>query len=919
MSKTFLVVDGSNFLFRAFHALPPLKSPDGRPTGAIRGMINMFEKLMREFNPDYLGVIFDASGKSFRSDIYEEYKAHRPPMPDELRDQIEPLFEIIDLLGYPRISIPGIEADDVIATLALEAREKGIRTIIASSDKDLAQLVEDGLITMYDGMKNEMLGRAEVFEKYGVYPEQVRDYLSLMGDSADNIPGIQGVGPKTAAKWIHEYGTLEGIVENAEKIKGKVGERLRDSLDVLELSKVLTTLHITNDLPVKVEELKRKDQFIDRLRDVYQDLGFRQLLIGLDNAGEVPAASFVPPVAKGTKAAEDTSGDWVNPTMPATTDYQTITTMDALQAFIELIPGSALLALDTETDGLEFMRSNLVGISLSVAPGEAVYIPFKQAGLENPLTIAEVMPLLKPILEDESIPKVGQNIKFDWHILKRYGAEIRGIADDTMLASYIFDPTGNRHNMDALAELYLGFKTTPFEAIAGKGKSQKTFDEIDIETASFYAAEDADITLQLQRSIVPRLKSEASQYKVYDEIEVPLVSVLAKMEHEGILVDADHLNALSVEFGENLAELERDAYALAGEEFNMSSPSQVGTILFEKLELPVIKKTPKGAPSTAEDVLVKLAEDYPLPKIIMEYREFSKLRSTYTDSLVAEINPDTKRVHTSFNQAQTSTGRLSSSNPNLQNIPIRTKEGRRIREAFIAKEGSILLAADYSQVELRLMAHFSQDETMLKAFQEGKDIHAATASEVFGIPLEKITSEERRAAKAINFGLIYGMGAFGLAKQLGISRGQAQEYISLYFSRYTGVLNYMDQSKEKAKDLGYVETLLGRRLYLPGIHSSNAIARSGAERVAINAPLQGTAADIIKLAMLKVDKLLAEKSEIEAKMLLQVHDELILESSLASEKAASALLVEAMTDVIKLDVPLIVEVGRGQNWDETAG
>ena len=529
------------------------------------------------------------------------------------------------------------------------------------------------------------------------------------------------------------------------------------------------------------------------------------------------------------------------------------------------------------------------------------------------------MPLLKPILEDESIPKVGQNIKFDWHILKRYGAEIRGIADDTMLASYIFDPTGNRHNMDALAELYLGFKTTPFEAIAGKGKSQKTFDEIDIETASFYAAEDADITLQLQRSIVPRLKSEASQYKVYDEIEVPLVSVLAKMEHEGILVDADHLNALSVEFGENLAELERDAYALAGEEFNMSSPSQVGTILFEKLELPVIKKTPKGAPSTAEDVLVKLAEDYPLPKIIMEYREFSKLRSTYTDSLVAEINPDTKRVHTSFNQAQTSTGRLSSSNPNLQNIPIRTKEGRRIREAFIAKEGSILLAADYSQVELRLMAHFSQDETMLKAFQEGKDIHAATASEVFGIPLEKITSEERRAAKAINFGLIYGMGAFGLAKQLGISRGQAQEYISLYFSRYTGVLNYMDQSKEKAKDLGYVETLLGRRLYLPGIHSSNAIARSGAERVAINAPLQGTAADIIKLAMLKVDKLLAEKSEIEAKMLLQVHDELILESSLASEKAASALLVEAMTDVIKLDVPLIVEVGRGQNWDETAG
>ncbi|MHC5226136.1 DNA polymerase I [Ignatzschineria sp. LJL83] len=917
MSKTFLVVDGSNFLFRAFHALPPLKSPDGRPTGAIRGVINMFEKLMREFNPDYLGVIFDASGKSFRSDLYEDYKAHRPPMPDDLREQIEPLYEIIDLMGYPRISIPGIEADDVIATLALEAKAKGIRTIIASSDKDLAQLVEDGVITMYDGMKNEMLGRAEVFEKYGVYPEQVRDYLSLMGDSADNIPGVQGVGPKTAAKWIHEWGTLDEIVENAGGIKGKVGERLRDSLEMLALSKELTTLLTTAKLPVTVEELQLKDPFTDRLRDIYQDLGFRQLLIGLEN-GKTDAPSFVPPVAKAAKSSDDEDG-WVNPALPETIEYATITTIEALQAFIALIPQSAILALDTETDGLNFMSANLVGISLSVAPGTGIYIPFKQAGLENPLLIEDVMPLLTPILEDETIPKVGQNIKFDWHILKRYGSEIRGIQDDTMLASYVYNPTGNRHNMDALAELYLGFETTPFEKIAGKGKSQKTFDEIDIETASFYACEDADITLQLQHSIVPRLKAEASQYKVYEEIEMPLVPVLAKMEHEGIMVDAAHLEALSAEFGENLTALETEAYELAGEEFNMSSSKQVGEILFEKLELPVIKKTPKGAPSTAEDVLVKLAEDYPLPKIIMEYREFSKLRSTYTDSLVAEINPATKRVHTSFNQAQTSTGRLSSSNPNLQNIPIRTKEGRRIREAFIAKEGSILLAADYSQVELRLMAHFSQDEAMLKAFQDGKDIHAATAAEVFGLPLEKVSSEERRAAKAINFGLIYGMGAFGLAKQLGISRTQAQEYISLYFSRYPGVLNYMDQSKEKAKDLGYVETLLGRRLYLPGIHSSNAIARSGAERIAINAPLQGTAADIIKLAMLKVDASLMAKPEIDASMLLQVHDELILESTLESEAEATTLLIDAMTDVLKIDVPLIVEVGRGKNWDETAG
>lgn len=917
MSKTFLVVDGSNFLFRAFHALPPLKSPDGRPTGAIRGVINMFEKLMREFKPDYLGVIFDASGKSFRSDLYEDYKAHRPPMPDDLRLQIEPLYEIIDLLGFPRISIPGIEADDVIATLAVEAKAKGIRTIIASSDKDLAQLVEDGVITMYDGMKNEMLGRVEVFEKYGVYPEQVRDYLSLMGDSADNIPGVQGVGPKTAAKWIHEYGDLDGIIENAEKIKGKVGERLRDSFDVLALSKELTTLLMTAKLPLAVEDLIPKDPFIERLRETYQELGFRQLLIGLENGAE--SESFVPPVAKAATSAVVSEEGWVNPMLPAVKHYQTITTMEALHEYVALIPGASLLALDTETDGLQFMSANLVGISLSVAPGDAIYIPFKQAGLENPLMIDAVMPVLKPILEDASIPKVGQNIKFDWHILKRYGVEIKGIHDDTMLASYILDPTGNRHNMDALAELYLNFTTTPFTEIAGKGKSQKTFDEIDIETASFYACEDADITLQLQRSIVPRLKAEASQYKVYEEIEVPLISVLAKMEHEGIMVDADHLEALSAEFGENLAALEKEAFELAGEEFNMGSSKQVGEILFDKLQLPVIKKTPKGAPSTAEDVLVKLAEDYPLPKIIMEYREFSKLRSTYTDSLVAEIDPTTKRVHTSFNQAQTSTGRLSSSNPNLQNIPIRTKEGRRIREAFVAKEGTILLAADYSQVELRLMAHFSQDESMIKAFNEGKDIHAATAAEVFGIPLDKVTGEERRAAKAINFGLIYGMGAFGLAKQLGISRTQAQEYISLYFSRYTGVLNYMDQSKEKAKAQGYVETLLGRRLYLPGIHSSNAIARSGAERVAINAPLQGTAADIIKLAMLKVDASLQANPEIKAKMLLQVHDELILEAELGSEEAATKLLVDAMTDVVKIDVPLIVEVGRGHNWDETAG
>ncbi len=914
MSQTFLVIDGSNFLFRAFHALPPLKAPDGRPTGAIRGVINMFEKLMREFQPAYLAVVFDASGKSFRNELYPDYKAHRPPMPEDLRPQIEPLYEIIDLMGFPRIIVPGVEADDVIATLAVEAKAKGLRTIIASSDKDLAQLVEDDVITMYDGMKNEMLGREEVFQKYGVYPEKIRDYLALMGDSADNIPGIPGVGPKTAAKWLNEWETVDNIIENAESFKGKVGERLRENLAHLELSKTLTSLVLDAELPIKLEDLTPRDRFTERLREIYQELGFRQLLIELD--GGETQTTFAPPTAKAAHSSQAADG-WVNPRMPETTHYRTITDITELKDYCGAIKEAHRLALDTETDGLSFMQSNLVGISLAYAPGDAVYIPFKAEGLENPLTIEAVMEVLKPILEDETIAKVGQNIKFDWHILKRYGAEIKGIKDDTMLASYILNPTGNRHNMDVLADKFLGFKTTPFEEIAGKGRNQKRFDEIDIETASFYAAEDADITLQLQHAIVPQLRAVESQFSVYEEIEMPLLPVLAKMEHEGILVDAEHLKELSDEFQERLNELEQEAYTIAGEEFNLGSSKQVGEILFEKLGLPVIKKTPKGAPSTAEDVLVQLALDYPLPKIILEHREFSKLRSTYTDSLIEEINPETGRIHTSFNQAQTSTGRLSSSSPNLQNIPIRTKEGRRIREAFVAREDSLLLAADYSQIELRLMAHFSQDETMLKAFHEGKDIHTATASEVFKRPIDEVTGEERRAAKAINFGLIYGMGAFGLAKQLGVSRGQAQEYISLYFSRYPGVLNYMDSSKEKAKAQGYVETLLGRRLYLPGIESKNAIARSGAERIAINAPLQGTAADIIKLAMLKVDKELKKHPEIEAKMLLQVHDELILEVKRSSVAAARKLLVDAMTDVLELSVPLIVEVGEGENWDAT--
>ncbi|NLD09538.1 MAG: DNA polymerase I [Xanthomonadaceae bacterium] len=916
MAKTFLVVDGSNFLFRAFHALPPLKSPDGRPTGAIRGVITMFNRLLNEFNPDYLAVVFDAKGKSFRSDLYPDYKAHRPPMPDDLREQIAPLYSIIDMLGYPRLIIDGIEADDVIATLAVRAKTEGIRTIIASSDKDLAQLVEDGVITMYDGMKNEMLDRETVFEKYGVYPELVRDYLSLMGDKADNIPGIPGVGPKTAAKWLNEHGSLDNIIANAESFKGKVGERLRENLDLLPLSKELTTLYLEADVDLTFEDLKPKDREIQRLKEIYPELGFRQLLMELDNGNE--GATFAPPPQQGTHQNEALGQEWIKPRKPDFQYYHRITTEKALHELVERCQNVYRVALDTETDSLDSMQANLVGISIAVAAGEAFYIPFKHEGLETELTPEKAVEILTPMLVDNSVEKVGQNIKFDWHVLARYGAKMEGIKDDTMLASYILNPTKNRHNMDVLADLFLDHKTTSFESIAGKGKSQKTFDEIDIETAEFYACEDADITLQLQHAIVPQLKSFEKQYKLYEEVEIPLLPVLAKMEHQGILVDAEHLKNLQVEFGEKLDALEAKAFELAGEEFNLGSSKQVGEILFDKLGLPVLRKTPGGKPSTNEAVLSELALDYPLPKLILEHREFSKLSSTYTDSLIAQINPDTKRIHTSFNQALTSTGRLSSSEPNLQNIPIRTAEGRRIREAFIAPDGFKLLSADYSQIELRLMAHFSEDETLLNAFLKGHDIHSSTASEVFKTPLDKVSSDERRAAKAINFGLIYGMGAFGLARQLGISRGQAQEYISLYFSRYPGVLAYMDRAKEQAKDQGYVETLLGRRLYLPEITGSNGAARAGAERVAINAPLQGTAADIIKLAMLRVDQTLTDNPKLNANLLLQVHDELILEVSDGDLPRVTELLERDMTKVFELKVPLLVDVGIGKNWDGTA-
>lgn len=910
-NKTFLIIDGSNFLFRAYHALPPLTTRSGRPTGAIRGVITMFQKLLDSFDPAFVAVTFDAKSKSFRSDIYADYKAHRPPMPDDLREQIAPLMDVVDLMGLPRLIIDGIEADDVIATLAIEAKEKGFNVIIASSDKDLAQLVDDQ-IKMYDGMKNQMLDREGVFEKHGVYPEAIRDYLTLMGDKADNIPGVEGVGPKTAAKWIAEYQTLEGILANAEQIKGKVGERLRNSFEQIELSKKLTTLVMDAELPYKVEELELRDANVDGLKELYTEFEFHSLLKQLV-AGKADNA-FKPMLNTIVSAPRTT--EWLMPRKPDFQDYCAITSLKELDAYIVRIPQAYRLSIDTETDGLDFMQAKLVGISLSIAAGEGVYIPVQHDFLVAPeqLSLQDVITRLKPVLENPEILKVGQNLKFDWHILQRYGITLNGIVDDTMLASYVWDAT-EKHNMDDLALKYLDHTTTPFEEIAGKGRAQKAFNEIPLETATHYAAEDADITLRLWQALKPRVDSIPTLKSLYETIEMPLLTVLAKMEHDGILVNVPHLEAFSAELAERLTKLENEVYHLAGEEFNLSSPKQLGEILFGKLGLPVIKKTAKGQPSTNEEVLQELALDFPLPKHIIEYRELAKLKSTYTDALVAEVDATTKRIHTSFNQALTSTGRLSSSKPNLQNIPVRTEEGRKIRQAFITKDSYKMISADYSQIELRLMAHFSGDETLIAAFQNDHDIHRATASEVFHTPFEEVSGELRRSAKAINFGLIYGMGAFGLAKQLGISRTQAQDYIQRYFSRYPSILQFMEDAKEKARQLGYVETLLGRRLPLPDINSTNHMMKSGAERIAVNAPLQGTAADIIKLAMIEVDKQLAA-SGLDAKMLLQVHDELILEVVEKDAEAAAQLLKNAMEKVIELKVPLKVEVAIGQNWDE---
>ncbi|MDA9049622.1 DNA polymerase I [Pseudomonadales bacterium] len=888
-----VLIDGSSYLFRAYHALPKLMSTKGAHTGAIRGVISMIRKLMADYPQSHIAVVFDAKGKSFRNTLYPAYKENRAAMPDELREQILPIQDIIRKMGLPLLIIEGVEADDVIGTLAEEATRRQMPVLISTGDKDMAQLVNPH-ITLVNTMTDTVMDEAGVEEKFGVRPDQIVDYLALVGDASDNIPGVPNCGPKTAVKWLTAYASVEGIINHADEIKGKVGENLRNSLETLRLSYRLATIKLDVALEVTPEELVLTPPDAEALRQLFTEYEFRQWV------GELRG---------------DTDAVTLDDSTPS--DYETILSRDVLARWIEKLQAAPVFAFDTETTSLDYMQAELVGVSFSVKSGEAAYIPLAHAYLGVPEQLSREMVLgeLRGLLQDPNKQKVGQNLKYDMSVLARYGIELRGIAFDTMLESYVLNSVATRHNMDDLALKYLGKSTIPFEEVAGKGAKQITFDQVDIEIAAKYAAEDADITLQLHEALWPKLHALPSLESVFEKIELPLVSVLSRIERNGVLLDTGLLNRQSAKLSQRLEELERDAFELAGEPFNLGSPKQLQTIFFEKLQLPVKKKTPKGQPSTAEDVLQELALDYPLPKVILEYRGLSKLKSTYTDQLPKQVNPGTGRIHTSYHQAVAATGRLSSTNPNLQNIPIRTEEGRQVRKAFIAAPGYQLIAADYSQIELRIMAHLSSDAGLLTAFAQGLDIHKATAAEVFGQSLDAVTDDQRRSAKAINFGLIYGMSAFGLARQLSIGRGDAQSYIDLYFERYPGVLDYMDRTKALAAEQGFVETLFGRRLYLPEINTTNFQRRQGAERTAINAPMQGSAADIIKLAMIDVDRWLTTDKP-DARMIMQVHDELVLEVNADQVDEVAAILTAKMSQAVELKVPLLVETGVGLNWEE---
>ncbi len=899
-SGPLLLVDGSSYLYRAFHVpnLQQLTNARGEPTGAVYGVVNMLRSLLTEYTPQHIAVVFDAKGKTFRHDLYAQYKAHRPPMPDELSSQVGPLLELIRALGLPLLQVEGVEADDVIGTLAATATAHGLDTVISTGDKDMAQLVDEH-VTLVNTMSGTTLDADGVQEKFGVTPGQIVDYLALIGDTSDNIPGVPGVGPKTAAKWLTAWGSLDSVIEHAGEIKGKIGDKLRAALEQLPLSRELATIRCDLELDTGPEALQRQPPDAGRLRELYQALDFKRWLEELEEGAAVPSAGAA-------------RGPAVEPA------YETVLDEARLTAWLDVLEAAGEFAFDTETTSLDYMAARIVGVSFAVTAGEAAYVPLAHDYPGAPVQLERdaVLEKLRPLLESREIKKIGHHIKYDRNVLANHDIKLDGIGYDTMLESYVLDSTATRHDMDSVALKYLAHTTIKFEEVAGKGKNQLTFNEIPLETAAPYAAEDADITLRLHAAMWPQLAREPGLETIYRDIEIPLVTVLSDMEQTGVAIDTGMLAQHSHQLAKRIVDIEQEAYREAGQPFNLSSPKQIQELLFEKLQLPVLAKTPTGVPSTAESVLAELALDYPLPRLILEYRSLSKLKSTYTDRLPEQVCPATGRVHTSYHQAVAATGRLSSSDPNLQNIPVRTEEGRRIRQAFVAGEGCVLLAADYSQIELRIMAHLSSDPGLLAAFSAGEDVHRATAAEVFGVAPETVSSDQRRSAKAINFGLIYGMSAFGLARQLGIARGAAQEYIERYFERYPGVRVYMESTREQARALGYVETVFGRRLHLPDIKSRNGARRAAAERTAINAPMQGTAADIIKRAMIDLHGWIITRGDTGLRMIMQVHDELVFEVATHELDAVREQIRSRMSAAADLKVPLLVDIGVGSNWDE---
>ncbi|MBN3255826.1 DNA polymerase I [Pectobacterium brasiliense] len=918
-----ILVDGSSYLYRAYHAFPPLTNSAGEATGAMYGVLNMLRSLLLQYQPSHVAVVFDAKGKTFRDELFENYKAHRPPMPEDLREQIEPLHKMVKAMGLPLLAVSGVEADDVIGTLAVQAEKAGKSVLISTGDKDMAQLVTPS-VTLINTMNNSILGPQEVCDKYGIPPELIIDFLALMGDASDNIPGVPGVGEKTAQALLQGLGGLDSLYANLDKIAGlsfrgakTMAPKLEQHKDVAYLSYQLATIKTDVELDLSCDQLTVNELDVDELHRLFSRYEFKRWLSDVESGIWMQGKKSSQPVQAASNAVVEQVAEEDNAPTLSADGYVTILDEKTLLDWVERLKQAEVFAFDTETDGLDTLTANLIGLSFAIKPGEAAYLPLAHDYLDAPdqLDRTKVLALFKPLLEDEKLLKIGQNLKFDKGVMQRYDIDLRGIAFDTMLESYVLDSVAGRHDMDSLAERYLSHKTITFEEIAGKGKNQLTFNQIALEQAGPYAAEDADVTLHLHQKLWGKLQPHADLCQVFQTIDMPLVPVLSRIERTGVLIDPAILAEHSKELTIRLAELETQAYELAGEEFNLSSTKQLQGILYEKQKLPILKKTPKGAPSTNEEVLAELALDYPLPKLILEYRGLAKLKSTYTDKLPLMINPATKRVHTSYHQAVTATGRLSSSDPNLQNIPVRNDEGRRIRQAFIAPKGYSIVAADYSQIELRIMAHLSGDKGLLNAFANGLDIHRATASEVFGIALDKVTSEQRRSAKAINFGLIYGMSAFGLSRQLNIPRSESQKYMNLYFERYPGVQDYMERTRQQAAEHGYVSTLDGRRLYLPDIHSRNAMARKGAERAAINAPMQGTAADIIKKAMIAIDDWL-QKDTPKVKMIMQVHDELVFEIHDSVIEESISKIKALMEGCMQLNVPLQVDIGTGMNWDE---